>query len=158
MRLACLILTLTGVGLGGCGLSPTASTHYPVVPGEVSASAAQQMISSYRAARGLGPLALDPALQRVAQAQAHSMARAGQISHGPQPFKTRLAAHGAGARAAAENVAAGYPTLERVIASWRRSPGHDANLLMPEARRMGIALAQAPDSRFKTYWALVVAE
>ncbi len=40
------------------------------------------------------------------------------------------------------------------IAGWQHSPEHNANLLDAKMRRMGIAAANAPGSRFKLYWAL----
>ena len=160
MRLAAFAAALFATCLAGCVAEPMGDmqARQPVTSGAISPSAAQQMISSYRASNGLPAVVLDPALQRVAQAQARSMAQAGAISHGPQPLTSRLASHGVRARAAAENVAAGYPSLAGVLASWRASSGHNANLLMPEARRMGIALAHAPGSRFGTYWALVITD
>jgi uncharacterized protein YkwD len=42
------------------------------------------------------------------------------------------------------------------MAGWRRSPGHNANLLDPQMRRMGVATAYAPGTRYKVYWALVM--
>ena len=152
---------LSALALAGALVTSQAmagETPSRVAGGPVSASAAQQMISSYRASNGLPPVVVDPALQRVAQAQARSMAQAGAISHGPQPLAYRLASHGVRVRAAAENVAAGYPSLGVVVANWRASSGHNANLLMPEARRIGIAVAHAPGSRFRTYWALVLTD
>ena len=58
---------------------------------------------------------------------------------------------------AAENVGAGYDSLESAIKRWQASPGHNKNLLIPEITEMGIAVAYAPESRYKTYWALVMA-
>lgn len=160
MRIPAICSLVLALSLAGCGqLALTGGQGaYTASDGAVSASTAQRMISAYRASHGLSPVTLDPALNRVAQAQARSMAQAGQISHGPRSLSSRLASQGVNPRAAAENVAAGYANLERVMASWRNSSGHNANLLMPQARRMGIALAHAPDSRFKTYWALVVTD
>ena len=43
------------------------------------------------------------------------------------------------------------------LAAWQRSPGHRANLLMPDAIRFGMAKAEAQESRYRLYWALIVA-
>jgi uncharacterized protein YkwD len=40
---------------------------------------------------------------------------------------------------------------------WQASPGHNKNLLLPEAEHMGIALAHDPKTEFKTFWTLVIA-
>jgi uncharacterized protein YkwD len=39
---------------------------------------------------------------------------------------------------------------------WQASPGHNKNLLLKDARHMGIALVQDPKTDFKTFWTLVV--
>ena len=47
----------------------------------VDADAARSMISLYRANKGLGPLVVDPGLQRVAEAQARAMAADGKLRY-----------------------------------------------------------------------------
>ena len=59
---------------------------------------------------------------------------------------------------AVENVSAGYANADAALAGWQRSAGHNANLLDSHMRRMGIAAADAPDTRFKTYWALMMTD
>ena len=135
----------------------------PVVVGvgplPVDAEAASRAIALYRAAHGLGPVAIDPALTRVAQRQAEAMARADTLSHTlAGELLARLAAEGIRRGAEAENVSAGYPSFERALIGWEHSPGHDANLLYRPIRRIGIAAAFAPGTRFKTYWALVMTD
>jgi uncharacterized protein YkwD len=60
------------------------------------------------------------------------------------------------ARLAAENVGTGQLSIEEVFEGWRKSPDHDANLLLADAREMGIALVYRPDTEFKTFWTLVI--
>jgi uncharacterized protein YkwD len=59
--------------------------------------------------------------------------------------------------AAAENVGAGHRSLQEAMASWERSSGHRANLLMSSATRIGIARVDAPGKPYGVYWALVLA-
>ncbi|MEJ0098061.1 MAG: AMP-binding protein [Bauldia sp.] len=59
---------------------------------------------------------------------------------------------------AAENVGAGQPTLAAILEAWRKSPGHNANLLLPDVSKIGIALALAQGGRYKYYWSLVLGE
>src|SRR5262249_40146467 len=40
---------------------------------------------------------------------------------------------------------------------WQHSPGHDANLRNAGVTRFGIAAAEAPDSKYKIFWALIMA-
>jgi uncharacterized protein YkwD len=58
----------------------------------------------------------------------------------------------------AENLGAGTATFEQTLAMWQRSSGHNANLLLPQARRIGIAHADVPGSSNGRFWALVVSQ
>ena len=49
-----------------------------------------------------------------------------------------------------------HPAASR--AQWKASREHDRNLLMREARHVGIARYDAPGTRMKHFWALVLAE
>jgi uncharacterized protein YkwD len=58
----------------------------------------------------------------------------------------------------AENVGAGYPTLTAAMQGWKESSAHRKNLLNKAVTEIGIAAAAAPPgSKFRTYWALVLA-
>ena len=137
---------------------PTFYSRLTAADVKVDVNAARDMISLYRANNGLGALVVDPALTRAAQAQADAMARVGQVTHGLTPLGQRLSGQGIAARAAAENVSAGYYTLAEAFSGWRASKPHNANMLMREGRRMGIATAYAPGTKYKVYWALILAD
>ncbi len=150
--LAAMVIAL----LAGCSTIPVAPSG-PV--GEISFDhdAAQAMISNYRRAHGLSPVELDSALDGVAQRQATAMAAANELSHdvvGSLP--ERLASRGVDRRAAIENVSAGYSSFPAALSGWERSPHHNDNLLFSPMRRMGIAAASAPGTRYKTFWSLVM--
>jgi uncharacterized protein YkwD len=126
---------------------------------ELDATAAASMISGYRANNGLPAVALDPELMRMAQRQAQVMAARDRLDHeAGTPFVSRLKQSGYDARAAAENISAGYHTLAEAFSGWRDSPPHRANMLLKGATRMGIAAVYTPRSKYKVYWALVIAE
>jgi hypothetical protein len=59
---------------------------------------------------------------------------------------------------AAENIAAGTGTWAETFRMWQRSPGHNANLLQSKADAVGVAVARNGQTRYKTYWAMVIAE
>jgi uncharacterized protein YkwD len=86
------------------------------------------------------------------------MARADRMSHEVNgTLMSRLdgrLAHSA----AVENVSAGYHTLAEAFSGWRDSPAHNKNMLNPAMRRMGIATAYAPGSKYKVYWALIMTD
>jgi uncharacterized protein YkwD len=117
------------------------------------------MISGYRTNNGLPALTLDPGLTRLAEAQAALMARRDKLDHNAgKPFVARLKASGYDAKTAAENVGAGYHTLAEAFSGWRDSAPHRANMLLRGATRMGIAAIYTPASKYKVYWALILAE
>jgi uncharacterized protein YkwD len=154
MRLAVLLLTLL---LASCG-APTARFQTQEVA--VDATSAAELISRYRASRGLPPVSADSRLNRMAAAQARANAEIGDLSHEVGgSFPARLASFGAAERGrAAENLAAGGSSLEGTIEQWKRSPEHNKNLLMPQAAQIGIARVDAPGTRYKHFWALVLAD
>ena len=57
----------------------------------------------------------------------------------------------------AENLSAGSDSVDGAIGRWKASPGHNSNLLMPQARKIGLARADA-NSRYGRYWALVLGQ
>ena len=57
----------------------------------------------------------------------------------------------------AENISAGYHSLAEAFSGWRDSPPHRANMLLKGADRMGIAAVYAPGSKYKVFWALIIA-
>lgn len=121
--------------------------------------AAASMISELRRGRGLGPVALDPALNRMAEQQAAAMARTGKLSHDSAAgsFRERIAASGYRNGGMWENIGAGHDRLADAFTGWRSSPPHLKNMLEPTASRIGIAAVHMPGSRFEVFWALVIA-
>src|SRR5262249_20933507 len=125
---------------------------------EVDAAAAASMISGYRANNGLGGVAVDPALMKLAQDQARAMAARDKLDHnvkGDLPARLRAGAYDA--KVAVEDVSAGYHTLPEAFSGWRDSPPHRANMLRAGVSGLGIATAYAPGSKYKVFWALILA-
>lgn len=125
---------------------------------QLDAVAAASMISGYRSNNGLSGVSVDPELMKLAQAQAQAMASRDKIDHDVvRGFKDRLKSQGYRAKTAVENIGAGYHTLAEAFSGWRDSPGHRANMLLNGATRMGIAAVYAPKSKYKVFWALILA-
>jgi uncharacterized protein YkwD len=126
----------------------------------LDAERARDLVNAYRREKGLRPLKLQPALTEAARAHSRDLAKWDRISHygsdGSNPWD-RVKRAGYNARLAAENVGTGQVTIEEVIKGWKASPGHNKNLLLPEAEHMGIALVQDSRTEFKTFWTLVIA-
>ncbi len=126
---------------------------------KVDTAAARDLISIYRRNNGLSTVALDPLLQAEAQKQAEAMAAANSMSHEVRAsLQVRLDGSGLGHTTAVENISAGYHTLADAISGWRNSRPHNENLLNGKMRRMGIASAYAPGTKYKVFWALVMSD
>ena len=136
----------------------TASVQ-PVTPISVSAARTASMVSAYRAQHGLGPVSVDSRLMVAAETQARAMGERDRMGHrvaGALPRRVTRA--GYDWSAAAENLGAGYPSLDATMAGWRNSSGHRANLLNPNVTEIGIAaVATPPGSKNRSYWALILA-
>jgi uncharacterized protein YkwD len=169
MRIPRSLALALPLALAGCAEAPTLAPQVSRTPSMyrslaadgavVDANAARDMISLYRSNKGLGPLAVDPGLQRVAEAQARAMATDGKISHDSHGSLTqRLSAAGYGKNVAVENVSAGYHTLAEAFSGWRDSPPHNSNMLAKGMKRMGIATAYAPGAKYKVFWTLVLTD
>lgn len=156
---AVAILPLAGCLASDPGEPPAITELRQSVVVRLDPTEVQARISAYRRAHGLSAVAIDPALMALAQSQANSMARANHLSHeiaGNLDHRLNASHHAKGY--AVENVSAGYATADAAVAGWQRSPGHNANLLDTHMRRMGIAAADAPGTRFRTYWALMMTD
>lgn len=148
--------------LGACATDvPTTSAlpsiYLPLATdnAHVDVEAARDMISAYRRNRGAAPLSVDPELQRLAEAEAASMALADR----PSKAQTVKSAVGRlGFSDVNANLSAGYHTLAEAFSGWRESAPHEATMLDPKATRMGIATAYAPGSKYRVYWALLTAK
>ena len=159
------LLALAAAGLAGCASDrdPTVSepTFYRSLAqagAVLDAQAAAAMISNYRQNNGLGTLALDPTLMKMAQDQAQAMAARNKMDHDVAgPFKTRITRSGFDAKVAAENISAGYHTIAEAFSGWRDSPHHRSNMLLKGATHMGIAAVYAPGTKYRVFWALILA-
>src|SRR5947209_9716975 len=161
-----LLIAIAIVTLAGCAQAPAPMPNEPSFykdlasyDARVDAGAAREMISLYRSNHGLGPVAVDPGLEAAAQNQVTAMARADKLSHEVRGnLAGRLDSAGFTKNAAVENVSAGYHTLAEAFSGWRQSKPHNENMLNPRMRRMGIATAYVPGSKYKVYWVLVMTD
>ncbi|TGN61531.1 CAP domain-containing protein, partial [Paracoccus liaowanqingii] len=127
--------------------------------GAAQTAAGAAATNALRGPAGLVPVTPDPLLSRVAAAHACDMARRGRMTHlGSTTTGPAMRLKQAGYRPAisAENIAAGPFSLSRVLAEWTASPGHRANILLPQMRDFGVGQALGPDGR-NTYWVAVYA-
>ena len=120
--------------------------------------AAASMISLYRQNNGLGSVAIDPDLMKLAEAQSQAMASHNKLDHDVKaPLAQRLTTSGYPATLAVENVSAGYHTLAEAFSGWRDSPPHRANMLKSGVTKLGIAASYAPNTKYKVFWTMIMA-
>ncbi|SCY54221.1 CAP domain-containing protein [Microvirga guangxiensis] len=146
---------LIALALAGCASDASLTGGDTVLASSTrDASEAAKLISAYRVSRGLSPVTVDPKLNEAAEYQARVVAAAGKLSHGN--FAGRMDKFGI-IGYSAENLSAGADTVDGTIERWKRSSGHNVNLLMPQASKIGFARADA-NNRYGRYWALVLGQ
>lgn len=165
VRFGKVLSVVLALGLAGCAADrdppPGQPSFYLSMANptaQIDGPTAASMISGYRRNNGLDEVTVDPELMRLAQEQAHAMARRDKLDHNViKPFAQRMKTSGYDAKVAVENISAGYHTLAEAFSGWRDSPPHRANMLARGATRLGIATAYAPGSKYKVFWALILA-
>lgn len=120
---------------------------------------AETLVNNYRAQKGLRPLRLNAKLSDAAMKHSLDLAKSDRISHygsdGSDSWD-RVSRTGYRARVTAENVGTGQASIGEVFHGWQNSRDHNANLLLPDAEEMGIAMVNNPKSQFKTFWTLLL--
>jgi uncharacterized protein YkwD len=130
-----------------------------VAPG-LDSNEALRLVNEYRSSKGLPALSLESHATAAAAILAKDMARHDQMSHlGPNgaDLQKRLTMSGYRFKVAAENVSVGQRSFAQIVEGWKQSPPHSRNMLLADAKHMGIAYEYEPDTKYKTYWTLVVA-
>jgi len=161
--LSVVVLPGLAAALAGCGGSgePAQPSFYASMANEgatVDAAVAASMISGYRGNNGLPAVEVDPELMRMARDHATAMAAGDKVERSAgREFAGRLVTAGFDGKGAVENVGAGYHTLAEAFSGWRDSPPHRANMLKGGVSRLGIAAVYAPHSKYKVFWALIMA-
>ena len=162
--LAVSVIIGTAIALAGCAdtaAPPGQPSFYQDLATSgvaVDAAAAASMISGYRSNNGLSAVTVDPELMRLAGEQSRTMAAHDKMDHDiGRPFQDRIRNSPIAGSVAVENISAGYHTLAEAFSGWRNSPPHRANMLNAGVTRMGIAATYAPGSKYKVFWALILA-
>lgn len=99
----------------------------------------------HRAERGLPPLAEDARLTKSAEDRMRDMEDLGYWGHvapdGRSPFHW-LRVNGYSHSYAAENLAAGFETVQVLLEGWMESPGHRDNIVSPLYNECGVAIIE----------------
>jgi len=114
-----------------------------------------QQVNAVRAKVGGAPLVLCPSLMRAASKYAQVMSSTGHFDHtgpdGSQPWD-RGGAEGYRYLAYGENIAAGQSSVQAVMDSWVKSPGHYANLVNRRFTHLGVGHATTAAGEYSDYW------
>jgi uncharacterized protein YkwD len=115
------------------------------------------MINDYREEHGLGLLQTSIALTRAADWMTNDMATNKIFGH------TDSLGRGPGARISSfgyknhsyrgENLAAGFGDAKTTFKQWKDSPSHNAAMLHPKFKVIGISRHKDDSSQYKWYWA-----
>ena len=94
-----------------------------------------EQINAYRNDYGLPSLRFDDRLNHLAMTHSFAMSRQKRMSHAN--FDDRF--ERSGSRMCVENVGWNYPTPLKLFDGWRRSSGHNENMLKDGVNYVGIA-------------------
>lgn len=104
-----------------------------------------RLTNAERQKKGLSPLQVDAELTKVARLKSEDMRDKNYFSHqsptygSPFDMMRKFDIHFS---YAGENIAAGYPTPEKVVEGWMNSEGHRANILNPHFTHIGVGVAK----------------
>jgi uncharacterized protein YkwD len=107
-----------------------------------------------------GTVKWNETLAAAAMDQARDMAKGDMLSHTGSDGSSvgdRVEKRGYYWQNVAENIGAGRQTSEEVVSLWVNSPNHCANLMKREITEIGAACFRNPETRYGTYWTLVMA-
>lgn len=150
-----------GLALCGCAGVPASNPNGGSSTGSATsdpAAAAADVIrltNDARARNGLAPLASNAKLMQAARIHAQQMAKFQRLDHtinGAQypTMQSRLEAVAYPYSNAAENVAWNQRDPASVVNGWMNSSGHRANILNPDLREIGAAMART--AKGEPYW------
>jgi uncharacterized protein YkwD len=104
------------------------------------------------------PLVWNEGLAKAAEGHSRDMGTQDYLEHVGRDGSTpamRVDAQGYAWSMVAENIAGGQPGIAEVMESWRRSPGHCANLMNPGFAEVGaVCVAGGAADTYSTYWTM----
>lgn len=104
-----------------------------------------------------GAMSWEARLTQAADGHSRDMAVRNYFSHTSADGRTlsdRINATGYPWQTIGENIAAGYPSVQRVMDGWMASPGHCANLMNPAFTQVGVACVAATGATYSNYWTM----
>lgn len=137
-----------------------AARVFDVFPQEKFEEALRE-VNAFRRANGLKPLRMNTELAVIAEDHLRDLAGHDLVSHDGSDgstLGTRLRRGGYLARIAAENLSGGHDTYHEAVHAWIDSPNHRKNLLLEDVTQIGMAAIYEDNTRYGTFWAMVLAK
>jgi uncharacterized protein YkwD len=106
------------------------------------------LVNEERAKVGADPLQINEQLDQAADLHSQDQASINTMSHtgsNGSDMGSRVQDTGYQYSTAGENVAAGYPDAEAVMAGWMGSDGHRENILNPSFEHLGVGYSVGDD-------------
>lgn len=167
LRIAALLVILLGASVMGTGVSWAGVASADAAGPATCLSPKEQhfltLINNYRASQGLGKLKASKTLNVASYKHSRDMGVRRYFAHdtklplpkgqsGPTAWdRMRDAGYGYNTTRA-ENIAAGYATAKAVFDGWKKSSGHNRNMLDPNLKAIGIGYARVAGSPYTHYW------
>ncbi|MGQ0840065.1 CAP domain-containing protein [Actinokineospora sp.] len=115
-----------------------------------------KLINDYRRKNGVPAVAVSKALNEASYLHSKDMADNDYFDHDSEDGRSpqdRMEDRGYDTdTATGENIAAGYETAKKVFEAWRKSSGHNRNMLKRDYKVIGIGLAKNGSSEYGEYW------
>lgn len=115
-----------------------------------------KIINDYREQNGVQPLKISDPLNNASIWMSKDMADNNYLNHTDSRGKSlreRMIEFGyTNYKTIGENIAAGYNTANKVFEGWKKSEGHNRNMLNPNYTEIGIGLGYNANSTYKYYW------
>lgn len=150
---AAAILSLS---LGGLALSSPAPAEAGLWWPDANECAFLKEINAYRKANGLASLSFSRSLGAAADNHSNYMAATDDVDHslqGGQAWSQNIYSYGyPTGQGIGENVLAGRQSAAGALMLWKTSPGHNANMLNPKWKSIGVGRAVNKDGRYDYYW------
>ncbi|WP_346911926.1 CAP domain-containing protein [uncultured Roseibium sp.] len=155
--LAVLLFPLAGCGAVQSNKELEDQPVFTQVP--VDTQAMLNMLNAYRAQNGQPPLRHDERLDTVSADMARHIAGRDSMdtwAHSAFGLSQRLEKARYPNYAGAENLGAGYASLQAAFAGWQGSKDHNKNLLNPYVTRVGIASFDRSNGKWRHFWVMTL--
>ena len=139
-----------------CGLNGAAGIEAEILQ-RVNALRASGAVCGTTGYAATGALAWNTTLLTAAKGHSLDMAQKNYFSHISQDGRSlgqRITAAGYNWSNVGENIAAGQTSVEQVMNSWIKSPGHCQNLMNPNFRDVAVACMRNDAADYRLYWTM----